>query len=86
MEKVTQLKSLSQEKTEYGDGDDGGVVATETIIIRSADNGWIIETFFEDDSSVTEVFDNDGKDNGNIQAVNCILQSMGLESEIKIRG
>ena len=86
MEKVTQLKSLSQEKTEYGDGDDGGVVATETIIIRSADNGWIIETFFEDDSSVTEVFDNDGKDNGNAQAVNCILQSMGLESEIKIRG
>ena len=85
MEKITQLKPLSQEKTQYGDGDDGGIVAVETIIIRSADNGWIIETFYEDDSNFVEVFDNDGKDNGNLQAVNCILQSMGLESEIKIR-
>ena len=86
MEKITQLKSLSQEKTKHSDGDDGGIVSTESIIIKSVDNGWIIETFFEDESIVVEVFDNDGKDNGNVQALNCIVQSMGLESEIKLRG
>ena len=66
------------------DGDDD-FVSIESIVIKKVTNGWMIVTVFEDDSESTEVFDLDGNDNGNLQAVKCILESMGLEKEIKIK-
>lgn len=89
MSAVTQLKpkatNLKDSESDFGDGDDGGVVASENISIKPVDNGWIITTFFEDGDEVVEVFDNDGADNGDLQAVQCILESMGLENKIKIK-
>lgn len=79
---VTKLEFKNRLK----DGDDGGdIVRSESITIKSVSNGWVITTSFEDGEEVTEVFDTDGNDNGNLQTIRCIIESMGLENEIKLK-
>lgn len=82
---VTELKSRTETLTKDGDGDGGDFVQVEGIVIKSVSNGWVITTYFEGDEKVIEVFDTDGNDNGNLQAIKCIIESMGIGDEIKIK-
>lgn len=65
--------------------EDDSYTSVENIIIKKVSNGWLVVTTFDDDTEVTEVFDLGEKDNGNLQAIKCIIASMGLENEIKIK-
>lgn len=84
MNTVMKLKPKNQVIPKDGDGDDGNVL-TDSITIKPVLNGWIVTTTFENDEEVTEVFDVDGIDDGNLQTVKCILDSMGLTQYIKIK-
>lgn len=68
-----------------GDGDDGEIVLLEKIEVSSVSNGWVIHSFYENGDEFVEVFDTDGTDDGNRQAVQCIIESMGLDKEIKVK-
>jgi hypothetical protein len=65
--------------------EDDSYVSVDNIVIKKVSNGWLVATTFDDDTEVTEVFDLGEKDNGNLQAIKCIIASMGLENEIKIK-
>jgi len=80
---IQEFKSKSEDDTDFKDGDDGGFTPFESITIKHVSNGWMITTSYEDGEEVTEVFDIDGKDNGDLQAVKAIIESMGLENSIK---
>lgn len=82
---VEQLKTKPRILPKDGDGDDGEFTPTENINIKSVANGWMVTTSFEDGTEVVEVFDTDGNDNGNLQTVQAVLESMGVEDEIKIK-
>ncbi len=83
MNNVAQLKQRNQ--TKHGDEDGTDVVSSELVQIKSVDNGWIITTFFEDGSEVIEVFDTEGADDGDLQALSCIIESLGLEQSFVVR-
>ena len=83
MSAVHHLKPKTKTSFKDEDGDDSE--PTESINIRSVDNGWMITTVFEDGSEVIEVFNTDGKDNGNIEAIKCVIESMGIEHEAKLK-
>jgi ribonucleoside-diphosphate reductase alpha chain len=89
----TRLKSLYYVRTQPGisaDKDDtckacgGDFIEVINITISKVSNGWVITTYFEDDTEIVEVYDIDGKDDGNKQSIKCIIKSMGLENEVKI--
>lgn len=65
--------------------EDGEFESFDSINIKQASNGWVVTTSYEDGSEITEVFDNDGSDNGDLQAVKAILESMGVEDKVKIK-
>lgn len=68
-----------------GDGDDGGFIPFHSLVVLRASNGYILNTTFEDESEVQEVFDVEGIDDGNEQLLNAILVSMGLDKDYEIK-
>lgn len=86
MSTVRQLKPRTTQLLdgEYGDGDDGDNTPMDSVTVKSISNGWMITTTFDDGDDVVEAFDTDGKDDGDLQTVKCILESMGLENKIKV--
>lgn len=88
MESNNAIKLLHDKKDPYtkdGDGDDGEIISVEKIEISAVTNGWIVHTMYENGDEFVEVFDVDGVDNGNRQAVECIMESMGISHEIKLK-
>lgn len=71
-------------KNKDGDGSEE-IVEFEYMTIAPTSNGWMITTVYNDGSEVIEAFDNDGNDNGNLQTIRAILESMGLQNEIKVK-
>ena len=82
MNNVAQLKQRNQ--TKHGDEDGTDAVSSELVQIKAVDNGWMITTMFEDGSEVIEVFDKEGADDGDLQALSCIIESLGLEQAYKV--
>ena len=86
MNEALKLETLHFDPmTKDGDGGDGEIISVASITINSVDNGWIITTTFEDETEITEVYDVSGNDDGNRQAVECVIDSMGLQNDIKIK-
>jgi len=80
---MTAIHKL-EPRNSFKDGDDGGEFESfEAVTVRQVANGWMITTSYEDGSEVIEVFDNDGSDNGDLQAVKAIIESMGLDTTVK---
>ena len=81
--------------TEHGGGGGGGISPITNIFIKRVTNGWIITSMSHDlgeevsdnyeGVDLTEVFDTDGSDDGDKQAILAIIESMGLENQIKLR-
>jgi hypothetical protein len=86
MEKVVyKLNDRDQfDDVSYDGGGGGDFIEVINITISKVSNGWVITTYFEDDTEIVEVYDIDGKDDGNKQSIKCIIKSMGLENEVKI--
>jgi len=82
--KLTLKDDIEDGVPKDGDGDDD-VTLTDCIVIKAVSNGWCVTTIYEDGEDIIEVFDTDGTDNGNLQTIKCILTSMGLEQEIKVK-
>ncbi len=61
------------------DGNDTEINRVQGISITQVSNGWIITTGYEDEDEITEVF------NSNLEAVNAIVESMGLNQELTVK-
>jgi len=61
------------------DGNDTEINRVQGINITQVSNGWIITTGYEDEDEITEVF------NSNLEAVNAIIESMGLNQELTVK-
>lgn len=61
------------------DGNDTEINRVQGISITQVSNGWIITTGYEDEDEITEVF------NSNLDAVNAIIESMGLNQELTVK-
>lgn len=61
------------------DGNDTEINRVQGISITQVSNGWIITTGYEDEDEITEVF------NSNLEAVNAIIESMGLNQELTVK-
>jgi len=68
-----------------GDGDDTGINELESITLQKADNGFIVTSYYINGDTILEVFDEDGKDDGVIQTMESILDSLGLKNAYSIR-
>lgn len=83
---VKLAEELEEEKEpiepdEDGEDDDDDGDDIEKIIIKKMSNGWLISSFYEDGDIFREVFDITGNDNGDLQAIECVVQHMGIGVE-----
>ena len=69
---------------DFGDGDDEDFVEITSVVVQKSSNGWIVTTYFDDDSEIIESFDVGGADDGDLQTIRCIAESMGLQDAVKI--
>lgn len=78
-----------KEEPMFKDGDDGGGSdMLGQIVISEVDNGWIVTAEFMDEegelTGSTSVFTTKEKDfNGNLAAINHIIDAMGLRGIVK---
>lgn len=80
---MTAIHKL-EPRTGFKDGDDGGEFEVfEAVTIRQVSNGWMITASYEDGSEIIEVFDNDGNDNGDLQVIKAVVESLGLDITVK---
>ena len=71
--------------TKDGDGGDTEIEGLANINVKKVDNGWIINTEYDDADDVTEVFNNTEQSDGNRKAIQAIIESMGLENEVFLK-
>jgi len=84
--KKIQLLSGSNKSPELKDKDgDDGESYVDQIVVKRVDNGWMIAVVYEDEGESMFVFNVDGKNNGDKDAVKQIVESMGLESVVKFK-
>lgn len=81
-----RVLNVSSIQPKDGDEDGDGVVGISEITIKKADNGWVITSLFADEemTEIIEVFNVEDLKDGEKKAVQCIIDSMGLQNNIKI--
>lgn len=82
--KTMFLTSINSAVPKEGDGGEDGL-ELEELNIRVVSNGWVIQSIFDDESEMIEVFDNIGKDDGGKQALDLILTRLGLRNKVVIK-
>lgn len=84
---IKKIQLLSTDKgpgLKDKDGDDGDTFVDQ-IVIKRVDNGWMVAVIYDDETESMFVFNVEGEDDGDKDAIKQILESMGLENVIKIQ-
>ena len=84
-EKIVKLKPIDEPETPDKDGEEFEPTEIESVHIKKVLNGWIITSTYDNEEEVVEVFDISGTDNGHRQAILAIMESMGIQQEIKLK-